>query len=114
MTPAVTSIPSHLRIYDSGSERGDLGEKEALREEYKAQQEDKVLPETGRRERVEMSSPEDGNRGEALERMVAGGRQGQSHSCSVLALGHPCNACSAWLLSQALCLAREEGPEWKD
>ena len=73
MTPSVTSIPSHLRIYGSGSERGGLGEKEALREGYKAQQEDKVLPETGRRERVEMSSPEDGNRGEALERMVAGG-----------------------------------------
>lgn len=48
--PTITLDSQGFRIYGSGSERGGLGEREALRQGYKAQQEDKGLLETEKQE----------------------------------------------------------------
>lgn len=40
-------------MYGSGPERGSLGERVALKEVYKVQEEDKGLLETGRSQRIE-------------------------------------------------------------
>lgn len=71
--PIITSAAQRFGISGSGSERGSLGEKEDVREEYKAQQEDKGLLEAGRSKRVANRLCRRWEQRRARERKVAGG-----------------------------------------